>query len=102
MTPKGVEEKARLTARFLKRKMTEYESLKVEIEQLKNEFNRLGMCVRKRNQGLSMGDQYVDIIKQVKSICQDLSQYMVLGYIVCTPGPCADAGDFYRQTPVLS
>jgi MarR family transcriptional regulator, temperature-dependent positive regulator of motility len=32
LTPQGVAEKARLTASFLKRKMTEYKSLKKEIE----------------------------------------------------------------------
>ncbi len=41
LTPKGIEEKAQLTARFLKRKMTEYEALKVEIEQLKDEVDSL-------------------------------------------------------------
>ncbi len=37
LTPKGVEEKTQLTARFLVRKMVEYERLKYEIEQLKYE-----------------------------------------------------------------
>jgi EPS-associated MarR family transcriptional regulator len=35
LTPAGVAEKATLTGRFLKRKMTEYESLKAEIAALK-------------------------------------------------------------------
>ena len=35
LTPKGLTEKSMLTARFLKRKMEEYEALKVEIESLK-------------------------------------------------------------------
>ena len=34
LTPKGLAEKSMLTARFLKRKMDEYEALKVEIESL--------------------------------------------------------------------
>ena len=34
LTPGGMEEKARLTFRFLKRKMEEYEILKKEIEEL--------------------------------------------------------------------
>ena len=34
LTPKGLTEKSLLTARFLKRKMDEYEALKVEIESL--------------------------------------------------------------------
>lgn len=41
LTRKGIEEKAQLTACFLKRKMAEYELLKVEIEQLKDEFDVL-------------------------------------------------------------
>lgn len=38
LTPKGMEEKTHVTARFLKRKMSEYEELKHEIEQLKSEI----------------------------------------------------------------
>lgn len=37
LTPRGIEEKAQLTARFLKQKMTEYAQLKQEIEQLQRE-----------------------------------------------------------------
>ena len=37
LTPAGVAEKAALTARFLGRKMVEYEQLKAEIESLKQE-----------------------------------------------------------------
>lgn len=37
LTPSGISEKARLTGKFLKRKMTEYEALKEEIETLKRE-----------------------------------------------------------------
>ncbi len=37
LTPKGIAAKTRLTARFLKRKIAEYEALRVEIEQLRRE-----------------------------------------------------------------
>ncbi len=37
LTPKGIEEKAQVTYRFLQRKITEYETIKVEIESLKSE-----------------------------------------------------------------
>ena len=37
LTPKGIEEKASLTKRFLQRKITEYEKLEQEIEQLRQE-----------------------------------------------------------------
>jgi EPS-associated MarR family transcriptional regulator len=38
-TPKGLREKAKITARFLKRKVREYEILKSEIEQLQQEVS---------------------------------------------------------------
>ncbi len=37
LTPLGIAEKVALTSRFLKRKMAEYDALKVEIEALKTE-----------------------------------------------------------------
>ena len=40
LTPEGMTEKAKITARFLKRKMAEYELLQKEIEQLKTEVNQ--------------------------------------------------------------
>jgi len=39
LTPMGIEEKAKTTYRFLKRKMKEYEKLEIEIEQLKKEVD---------------------------------------------------------------
>jgi len=38
LTPCGIAEKSQLTARFLKRKLEEYETLRQEIEQLKAEL----------------------------------------------------------------
>ncbi len=38
LTPQGIEAKARITARFLKRKEAEYEALRAEIDQLRTEF----------------------------------------------------------------
>jgi EPS-associated MarR family transcriptional regulator len=40
LTPKGIEEKTKVTIRFLKYKMTEYESLKHEIKELQREAAR--------------------------------------------------------------
>jgi EPS-associated MarR family transcriptional regulator len=40
LTPRGVDEKARMTVRFLKYKMQEYERLRMEIEELKREAER--------------------------------------------------------------
>ena len=37
LTPKGLDEKAKLTVRFLKYKMQEYDRIKAEIEELKKE-----------------------------------------------------------------
>ena len=39
LTPQGIAEKVALTSRFLKRKMEEYDALKVEIEALKAELD---------------------------------------------------------------
>jgi EPS-associated MarR family transcriptional regulator len=39
LTPRGIEEKASLTARFLQWKMQEYEELKAEIERMRAEVN---------------------------------------------------------------
>jgi EPS-associated MarR family transcriptional regulator len=39
LTPAGVTEKAKLTTRFLKRKLNEYEALKAEIDQLQREVD---------------------------------------------------------------
>ena len=47
LTPKGMQEKADVTVRFLKRKMDEYEQLQVEIEQLRRETKRLGLRTHK-------------------------------------------------------
>ncbi len=40
LTPKGIEEKAKVTARFLKRKLTEYQMLEIEIAQLRKEVTK--------------------------------------------------------------
>jgi len=40
LTPEGMTEKAKITARFLKIKMAEYEELQKEIWQLKSEVNQ--------------------------------------------------------------
>lgn len=42
LTPRGIEEKARVTARFLQTKMQEYEALRAEIEQIRFEAERQG------------------------------------------------------------
>ena len=39
LTPAGIAEKSALTARFLKRKLGEYETLRTEIKQLKAEMH---------------------------------------------------------------
>lgn len=40
LTPRGIEEKARITAQFLQRKIREYEALNHEIEQIREEVQR--------------------------------------------------------------
>jgi EPS-associated MarR family transcriptional regulator len=43
LTPHGVEEKARITVRFLKYKMQEYEQLRAEINELQREAEQKGL-----------------------------------------------------------
>jgi len=42
LTPRGIEEKGRMTYLFLKRKMREYEHLELEIRQLREEMRESG------------------------------------------------------------
>jgi EPS-associated MarR family transcriptional regulator len=49
LTPRGVEEKARMTVAFLRRKVTEYEDLEKEIESLREEVQRLQLPVKDTN-----------------------------------------------------
>jgi EPS-associated MarR family transcriptional regulator len=48
LTPRGVEEKARVTVGFLKHKMQEYERLRKEIEELKREAENSGLLEKIR------------------------------------------------------
>lgn len=41
LTPRGIEEKASVTARFLRRKLDEYEALKRELEELQRDAARV-------------------------------------------------------------
>ncbi len=43
LTPRGIEERARMTVHFLKRKVHEYEQLRAEIEELKREAQQKGL-----------------------------------------------------------
>lgn len=43
LTPRGIEEKARMTVLFLRRKVQEYEQLRSEIEELKREAEQKGL-----------------------------------------------------------
>ena len=42
LTPRGIEEKARLTLQYLRIKMREYERLRIEIEEMRSEAERRG------------------------------------------------------------
>jgi EPS-associated MarR family transcriptional regulator len=44
LTPAGLHEKAKITARFLQKKLAEYESLKAEIARLKSELDSGSSC----------------------------------------------------------
>ena len=43
LTPKGVTEKAKVTVRFLKLKLDEYQDLNIQIEQLKKEIEEMDL-----------------------------------------------------------
>ena len=43
LTPRGIEERSRMTYLFLKRKMREYEHLELEIQQLREEIRESGV-----------------------------------------------------------
>jgi len=43
LTPQGLDEKAKLTVRFLKYKMAEYDRIKAEIEELRGECDELAV-----------------------------------------------------------
>ena len=47
ITPRGVEEKARITVQFLKYKMQEYERLRAEIAELQREAEQKGLLENK-------------------------------------------------------
>jgi len=51
LTAKGIEEKTRVTLRFLKVKLSEYETLKRELEDLQREAERRGL-----NDGANRGE----------------------------------------------
>ena len=51
LTPRGIEEKARTTCFFLKRKMKEYELLEEEIRQLREEVQEIGMSSDAQEKG---------------------------------------------------
>jgi hypothetical protein len=50
LTPRGLEEKTRVTVRFLQQKVREYESLRVEIARIRQEVN----CDASREQPLGV------------------------------------------------
>ncbi len=43
LTPRGIDEKARMTVHFLRRRVQEYEQLRAEIEELKREADQNGL-----------------------------------------------------------
>ena len=49
LTPKGIQEKAKVTVRFLQHKLDEYETLKREVAQLQREAGRLGAQAQQRS-----------------------------------------------------
>ena len=50
LTPRGIEEKSRITYLFLKRKTREYEQLELEIRQLQEEVRQSGTTAEEQDQ----------------------------------------------------
>jgi EPS-associated MarR family transcriptional regulator len=48
LTPRGVDEKARVTLRFLRSKISEYENIKAEVEELRREIAGLKQSSHQR------------------------------------------------------
>jgi EPS-associated MarR family transcriptional regulator len=67
LTPRGLEEKGRLTLRFLVIKMREYEKLRVEIEEIRREAERRG----RRNAARASRAQHCSFCAAVLSIETD-------------------------------
>jgi len=55
LTPRGIEEKAMVTARFLRRKLDEYEALKWELEELQREASKSEESAKARRAKVSPG-----------------------------------------------
>jgi EPS-associated MarR family transcriptional regulator len=49
LTPRGIEEKTRVTVRFLRRKLEEYEALKHELAELQQDADRLKQGERREH-----------------------------------------------------
>ena len=49
LTPKGLQDKAKVTARFLQHRLDEYENLKREVAQLQREAMQIGRARRDRS-----------------------------------------------------
>lgn len=54
LTPRGIEEKSRMTFLFLKRKTQEYEQLEQEIRQLQAEVQQNGALAEEQNQSCNI------------------------------------------------
>ena len=59
LTPRGIEEKGKITVRFLKRKMTEYEEIKRQIEVLTEEVKENGLQNLVESEIRKMGERSI-------------------------------------------
>jgi EPS-associated MarR family transcriptional regulator len=57
LTPRGIEQKAELTVRFLKVKLLEYEALRIEIEQMRREAEQAGVGDTDEKSSVAMTNQ---------------------------------------------
>jgi EPS-associated MarR family transcriptional regulator len=74
LTPRGMEEKARLTLGFLRRKMVEYKNMREEIEELAREVEKLKL------EDASVGRTYNRLKGVCPAVCKKESYSKVSGH----------------------
>ena len=57
LTPKGIDEKAKVTLRFLKSKLAEYETVKAELEELRRDATKRRAVVNRKPAAISSGNK---------------------------------------------
>jgi EPS-associated MarR family transcriptional regulator len=84
LTPRGIEEKASITVRFLKHKMQEYEQLREEIEELKYEVEQKGLLekVGSNARAVTAQSRQIDVdLREVFARFPDITLALLFGSV---------------------